>query len=338
MLTLASTRCSSGERITAMANTQVNLFTGLFDTDASTRSGEAAGTTVRAKSSFCINHAMCIRDVGDKFENFENISTEFFCPDEPQDSHTKIFKAKLKFGTEDCFGFMQANILPVNADVIFRYAKVILWDDHGSILGIKSYADRRLCKKNESVYFNDVNVNEVAFSTRSRPFWRVSFSLVYEVEGPAIVDIPPLMRSDKSLELLKSEDLADFTINVQGAKIRAHKHILAAKSSFFRSMFSSGLNESQSSVLNVQDEEYQIYKTLLDFVYGNVVPEYAKEDTKKLLIAAHKYRLEELKDVCENQMFSHLDRDSALDLSDFAEIYDCSSLKNLIGSFSRVVR
>ena len=51
--------------------------------------------------------------------------------------------------------------------------------------------------------------------------------------------------------MLDSENFADVTFVVGDTKVKAHKCILASRSSFFENMFSVGMREAQESVISV---------------------------------------------------------------------------------------
>jgi len=51
--------------------------------------------------------------------------------------------------------------------------------------------------------------------------------------------------------MLDNENFADVTFVVGDTKLRAHKCILASRSSFFESMFSVGMREAQESLISV---------------------------------------------------------------------------------------
>ena len=71
------------------------------------------------------------------------------------------------------------------------------------------------------------------------------------------------------LEILQSENFADVTFVIGDAKVKAHKCILASRSSFFNNMFSVGMKEAQESVISVQDIKLLTFTKLLEFIYSD---------------------------------------------------------------------
>lgn len=74
--------------------------------------------------------------------------------------------------------------------------------------------------------------------------------------------------------LRTDEDLVDVTLSCEGKKIRAHKMLLSACSSYFRELFKD--NPCQHPVIIFRDVKYQDLEALIDFMYQgevNVVQE-----------------------------------------------------------------
>lgn len=91
-------------------------------------------------------------------------------------------------------------------------------------------------------------------------------------------------KEDKYQELRESKTLCDVTLKVQGTEVAAHKIVLAAKSPYFRAMFTTCFSERQQSVIELDksrteiDGEYQDdpsylglkaeeFKACIDFIY-----------------------------------------------------------------------
>ena len=70
--------------------------------------------------------------------------------------------------------------------------------------------------------------------------------------------------------LRKQNQLCDITINVSGRSFQAHKNVLAASSSYFMAMFTSGFKESSESEISI-DGDPKIFEVLLEFIYTGVM-------------------------------------------------------------------
>ena len=71
-------------------------------------------------------------------------------------------------------------------------------------------------------------------------------------------------------DLRKENQLCDVVINMGGKAFHAHKNVLAACSSYFLAMFTSGFREAAESEVNI-DGKAEIFEFLLDFVYTGVM-------------------------------------------------------------------
>ena len=79
-------------------------------------------------------------------------------------------------------------------------------------------------------------------------------------------------------------------------EFKCHKHILASRSSVFRSMFTSGLAEAVEGTVRIKDFEPSIVESMLKFLYsGRVEDGVLEKSADKLVAIADKYDLSELK-------------------------------------------
>jgi speckle-type POZ protein len=103
-------------------------------------------------------------------------------------------------------------------------------------------------------------------------------------------------------QLLASTLLADVHFIVQGKKISAHKAILASASPVMKAMFlDNKFLQGNSQTIEISDVSLEVFKHLLDFVYSGKVPSTEVSDPliEWLFIAAMKYEIQSLKDLCE---------------------------------------
>lgn len=69
-------------------------------------------------------------------------------------------------------------------------------------------------------------------------------------------------------KMFESGKYTDFTLVVSGKEFKAHKAVLANSSKYFEAMFSSGLIESQTGRLEVEDSEPEVIQALLEYIYS----------------------------------------------------------------------
>ena len=113
-------------------------------------------------------------------------------------------------------------------------------------------------------------------------------------------------------------------------EIRAHKVILAARSSVFATMFSeSNYKEASSSVVTITDLSYDVVKELMIFMYTGHVANLNEETAFALLYASEKYDVENLKNLCVRFLASQLTSESAGCVLQIAECFNLHHLKQL---------
>ena len=67
---------------------------------------------------------------------------------------------------------------------------------------------------------------------------------------------------DDYLQLWESGDNADVIFNVKDVEIKAHRTVLMARSSYFKTMFNANMNESTSGKINVPDADPGAFKSM----------------------------------------------------------------------------
>lgn len=96
-------------------------------------------------------------------------------------------------------------------------------------------------------------------------------------------------------QLLRDESLVDVTLAAEGRSLRAHKMVLSACSSFFRTLFVSH-SEQRHPIVILKDTKFTELESLLQFMYkGEVSVEYGQLAT--LLKTAENLRVKGLADV-----------------------------------------
>lgn len=104
----------------------------------------------------------------------------------------------------------------------------------------------------------------------------------------------------------------DVTFQIDGKSLRAHKFILAARSPVFAAMFQSGMQESQSSVIVIEDVEAEVMQAVIRYIYCGDIEEEHEDNALfaiKLFAAADKYHLKFLRTLCESFIAANLSPD-----------------------------
>ncbi|KAL9235387.1 hypothetical protein vseg_010148 [Gypsophila vaccaria] len=142
--------------------------------------------------------------------------------------------------------------------------------------------------------------------------------------------------------LLENMEGSDITFNVAGEKFSAHKLVLAARSSVFRSEFLENSNEGKEEIV-VSDMEPAVFKAMLHFVYRDTLVDDGAEPLmpsssscqlpvsgwliSKLLAAADKYELARLRQLCESLLCEKIDVSLVGEFLALADCYHATELK-----------
>ncbi|KAJ4794467.1 BTB/POZ/MATH-domain protein [Rhynchospora pubera] len=136
--------------------------------------------------------------------------------------------------------------------------------------------------------------------------------------------------------LLESEDGTDVSFKVRGVTFNAHCCVLAARSPVFRAQFFGPMKGLMNESIEIKDMEPSIFKSMLHFIYSDSVPELQEVSDDKdvsivlaqhLLVAADRYGLDRLKQICEMKMYEFIDAHNFGTTLTLAEQHNCSELK-----------
>ncbi|XP_044378940.1 BTB/POZ and MATH domain-containing protein 2-like [Triticum aestivum] len=128
-------------------------------------------------------------------------------------------------------------------------------------------------------------------------------------------NIPPTDMHQHLADLLKNKDAADLTFEVGAQSFLAHRCVLAACSSVFKAELLSAKESSAASTIKIHDMEPDVFKSLLHFIYTDSVPVLEMASNKgeadvvmagHLLVAADRYNIVRLKQICEEKLCNHI--------------------------------
>lgn len=129
------------------------------------------------------------------------------------------------------------------------------------------------------------------------------------------------------LELwLENQNFSDVTLIAGGKKFKAHTCILSARSPVFSAMFQDNMEEEQEYSVQFTDIDDETLRKLLQFIYSGKV-ENIQNSAERLLFAADKYALPNLKRLCEEALSNNLTMDNCLKILLIADRYSASVLK-----------
>ncbi|XBI42734.1 hypothetical protein VPH35_107588 [Triticum aestivum] len=169
-----------------------------------------------------------------------------------------------------------------------------------------------------------------------------------EEHARPFIKLPPSDLPTHFGDLLLSKEGADITFQVGGKKLAAHRCVLAARSTVFKTQLyggaiSEGAVALAPSVVNIDGIEANVFAGLLTFIYTDGMPVF--EDAMpigfmnsdkgekhatwllQLLEAAEKYDLKKLKLVCEEKFANLICEKRVADVIVVAERRRCRWLK-----------
>ena len=135
---------------------------------------------------------------------------------------------------------------------------------------------------------------------------------------------------EKYIFLEENKDFSDMEIVCSGEVFRCHRIIMSASSPVFRAMFQAKMKESESNRVIIDDIMPATMTELLYYIYTGLVKETVSIDSVvDLLVAADKYMLDALKNICQDKLCSVLDAENAIELSYIGEMYRVLKLKDI---------
>ncbi|XP_066357881.1 BTB/POZ and MATH domain-containing protein 1-like [Miscanthus floridulus] len=159
------------------------------------------------------------------------------------------------------------------------------------------------------------------------------------------VVVPPSDLHQQLSDLLwKQKHGADVVIDVAGETFEAHGWLLAARSPVLEAellaLTSSGKKEKEKEkegaarrVMKIKGMELKVFKAMLHFMYTDALPQELEQDgdgvemARGLLAAAHRYKLERLKLMCEEALCRRIDVGTVAATLVAAEEHGCQALK-----------
>jgi len=127
------------------------------------------------------------------------------------------------------------------------------------------------------------------------------------------------------LTLLDDASVSNVTLLVGGETFKAHKGPLTARSAYFRSLFNSGMTESLTNEVEL-DEDPLMFKEALKFMYTGLTPVNLDDVAIRLLPLADKYLLGELKQLCDTAIRRILSAENVAEVLRVADAHDCPDL------------
>ena len=136
---------------------------------------------------------------------------------------------------------------------------------------------------------------------------RVTYQLIIEFKYANFAEGERQVLTHLS-KLLDTQSMADVIFVVRNEKIGAHSAIVVSGSPVICAMLEEDkFKEGRTKVVEVDDIDPAIFKEVLRYLYTGKAPKLDEDDmTEPLFLAADKYQIEGLKDLCEQSLIAKL--------------------------------
>lgn len=139
-----------------------------------------------------------------------------------------------------------------------------------------------------------------------------------------------LLEFDMFERMITEEDqFSDVTLKIGKQTWKAHKCILAGRSSILAAMFKE---EIKDNVVDIENVEPDVFIEFLRFVYSGKVND-IENNAGELLILADRYKLDTLLEMCEKTLCEDLDVENVLERLKLAHKYKALKLKKTAVDF-----
>lgn len=153
-------------------------------------------------------------------------------------------------------------------------------------------------------------------------FFSTKLEILKAFEEPQNIQL--LLKHEK---LVNNEKYSDFKIICSDNEvIHAMKGILAIHCDFYEAMFNSNLKEAVENEVRVEDIDSETMLEFVRFVYCRKVND-IENVNDRLLLAANKYGLQELEELCVDSMMNCSTPDNVLEFLRIADMTNISTLR-----------
>jgi len=140
--------------------------------------------------------------------------------------------------------------------------------------------------------------------------------------------VPTTSLSRDMGEAFTATDFTDMTIVCDQREFHCHKFMLAARSEVFAAMLRHEFLEKQNSRVDVKEIDSETMELLLSYIYTGHVSDFKNVSVVELFKAADRYRLDHLKQMCEEELVNRVEPTNAADILSLAHKYNAQPLKS----------
>jgi speckle-type POZ protein len=161
----------------------------------------------------------------------------------------------------------------------------------------------------------------------SRGYVSAAYQLILEFQDTSFVDGERQVLTHLS-KLLDTQSMADVTFVVKNEKISAHSPIVVSGSPVICAMLEEDkFKEGRTKTVKEDEIDPVVFKEMLRYLYTGRAPKLDEDDmTEPLFLAADKYQIEALKDLCEQSLISKLKLETVVHYLVVAHLYTAPQL------------
>ena len=150
-----------------------------------------------------------------------------------------------------------------------------------------------------------------------------------EKDGQILNNDPSSSKTKLVADLAQNRDeFTDINIIVQGKTFPCHRFMLSARSRVFQAMLQTNMRERESGKIKIQDLTSEVVSEMLEFIYtGEIKKNLSGDLLRELLIAADKYQLDLMKNMCEELLSSAVSVENCLKNLSIANLCGAINLK-----------
>ncbi|CAF1062909.1 unnamed protein product [Rotaria sordida] len=127
-------------------------------------------------------------------------------------------------------------------------------------------------------------------------------------------------------ELRNSGEYCDVILRTDDQHMfKVHRAILCSCSSFFRALFTNGMNETTDHIVDIHDINGDIMNLIIDYIYTREI-KLNENNIYDILPATNQLQVLELFSLCENYLYEKLNSENVLGIREFASFFYCKKL------------
>ena len=160
----------------------------------------------------------------------------------------------------------------------------------------------------------------------SRGYVYATYQLILEFKDTSLAEGERQVLTHLS-KLLDTQSMTDVIFVIENEKIGAHSAIVVSASPVICAMFQEDKFKGVTKEVKIDDTDPAVFKEMLRYLYMGQAPKLDEDAmTESLFLAAHKYQIESLKDLCEQSLISKLNLQMIVHYLVMAHLYTAPQL------------